>query len=440
MSQKTVAIVGRPNVGKSTLFNRLIGKREAIETPIAGTTRDCLYGDVFWRGRHFCLIDLAGVETGTKSEITKNTQEGVDLAIDKSDLILFVVDWTDKENELDRIIARKLRSTRKNAILVINKVDNIDRSQTVKEFERLGRFKIIPVSAISGKNTGDLLDEICEKLFSQMATGDRRPATDKPKKSRISLAILGRPNVGKSTLLNTIIGQKRAVVSTDPGTTRDTFSVNFSHKGFAIKISDTAGIRRRGKIVKDTIESFSVMRSLKALKEASVVVLVIDAVEGIVAGDTHLLGQAIELGKAVVLAVNKIDLWTEKKELAMSRVLALLGQKLNFAPWLPVVFISAEKSDQIKPLLNQVITAHQHRQSVVDPAELEQILELAIKSNPQLANIKSLRQKKSAPPIFELRYSGKRKLHPTQIRYLENRLRDQLPLAGTPVFIDLISK
>lgn len=433
---RTVAIIGRPNVGKSTLFNRLIGRRKAIETPVAGTTRDRLYGEVFWCNQTIELVDVAGIEYGTKNEITKSAQEGVQLAIDNADLLLFVVDWTEKDNEIDKSIARSLRKINKPVLLVINKADNLDRQRDVEEFNRLGNFEMIPISAISGKSTGDLLDLICARL-NQLPNADTQKLDKSNQEELINLAILGRPNVGKSTLLNAIVGEKRAITSPVAGTTRDTFDVKFDHKGKRIRIVDTAGIRRPGKIEKDTIESFSVLRSWQALKEADVVVVVVDNSEGMVAGDTHLLGEAIETGKGVILAVNKIDLWQGSREEAMAMELNLLQRKLNFAPWLPVVFISAEKDENIKPLLNQVVAVYKNRQTVIDQPDLDQILDFAKNANQQLLDITSLRQKKTNPPVFEVKYKGKTKPHYTQIRYLENKIRDAFPMEGSPIFLDL---
>ena len=437
-SQKTVAIIGRPNVGKSTLFNRLIGKREAIETPIPGTTRDRLFGEVSWRGITFDLVDVAGIEFGLKAELDKNTQAGVNSAIENADLILFIVDWNEKTNEVDRRIARTLRTIKKPVILVTNKCDNLERLQTAEEFKRLGNFPVVPVSAISGKSSGDLLDVIVEKL--KVKKSETIKIEDEKVDGEVKLAIIGRPNVGKSTLINTILGEKRVVVSEVPGTTRDTISINFMHKGHKIELADTAGIRRRGKIVKDTIESFAMLRTNRALKECDVAVLLIDAEEGLVATDTHILGQAKEWGKGLVLAVNKIDLWTEEnKEKFMAQLLYYLQKKLNFTPWLPTVFISAKDDQNIKPLLNQVIISYENRKTWIPEEELTTILTEAKESNNQIFNILSLKQKRTSPPTFEALYC-KKAPHTTQMRYLENKIRDVYPLPGSPMFLDLIAR
>ncbi len=433
---KTVAMIGRPNVGKSTLFNRLVGRRIAIETSVPGTTRDRLFGEVSWGKSKFNLIDVAGMEFGTKKEIDSNIQEGIQYAINNTDLLLFLVDWNEKDNEADKRIARLLRNLDKEVILVVNKVDNLQRQGSIDEFKRLGNFKIFPVSAISGKSSGDLLDEIIKRLRKVKVVKQE----SKAKGPKVSLAIIGRPNVGKSTLLNTIIGEKRAIVSSEAGTTRDIVNIDFMHSGKDIRIADTAGLRRPGKISKDTIESFSVIRTMSALKESDIAILVIDASEGLVALDINILGKAKEWGKGIILAVNKIDLVDKDQKEYMARMIWEFQTKLNFAPWLPIVFISAQNDENIKPLLNQAMKVYESRSTTISQEDLTEILEDAKKSNPQLLDIVAFVQKKANPPIFEAIYKGRTIPHYTQIRYLENKLRDVCPLSGSPIFIDLMSK
>lgn len=406
----------------------------AIETPVSGTTRDRLFAEVSWRGQVFNVLDVAGVEFGNKTEIEKNIQEGVDAAIENADVILFLVDWTEKGNDIDRRIAARLRKSKKPVILVVNKADNLERMQNVEEFKRFGEYPLAPISAISGIGSGDLLDMIAEKL--KMLTDQINEESVTDAKKGVKLAIVGRPNVGKSTLINTIVGEKRAVVSAEAGTTRDIIKVDFFHKGEKIELIDTAGIRRRGKIVRDTIESFALLRTYRALREADIAVLLIDAAEGLVANDAHILGQVKEWGKGIVLAVNKIDLWEEDAEKKKAQMIFSLQNKLNFVPWLPLVFISAQSQENISPLLNQVARVIKNRRTIISENDLQTILEFAKNSNAQLTGLTSLRQKKTNPPIFELRYKGK-KPHPTQIRYFENKIRDSFPMEGSPIFIDL---
>lgn len=429
---KTVAVVGRPNVGKSTLFNRLAGKRIAIETPIAGTTRDRLFAEVDWQGYRFNLVDVAGLESKTKNDLDQVVQSNAEMAIAEADLVLFVVDWNDADSQVDRTIARALRKIDKPIILVVNKADNISRQKATEVFVRLGNYPIFPVSAISGSNTGNLLEEIVTQLKqvkSPVKTIAKKETAD------INLAIIGRPNVGKSTLLNSIIGAKRAIVSSEAGTTRDIIDVLFYHKGKKILISDTAGIRRPGKIDHDSIESYSLLRTYQALKDSDVAVLIIDAVEGLVALDANILGKAKEWGKGIVLAVNKID--QVEDEDYMPRMLSYLRKKLNFAPWLSVVFISAQDEVNLKPLLDQVVAAFESRKTEIPEAELVKILEDLKNSNPQLDCVKSLLQKKASPPVFAITYKGRKAPHVTQVRYIENRLRDSYPMNGSPIFIDV---
>jgi GTPase len=433
---KTVAIIGRPNVGKSTLFNRLVGKRIAIETAIPGTTRDRLFGEVSWGKSKFNLMDVAGIEFGSKKEIDQSIQEGVNFAIDYADLIVFLTDWHDKNNEVDKTIARFLRKTDKPILIAVNKADNIERQEKIDEFKRLGNFPIVPVSAISGKSSGDLLDLIIKSLKKVKS----KTSVEKVKKPTIKLAIIGRPNVGKSTLLNTIIGEKRAIVSDEPGTTRDTVTIDFSHSGENIQITDTAGIRRPGKITKDTIESFSVLRTMRALQNSDIAILVIDANEGLVALDVNILGKAKEWGKGIILALNKIDTIKEERQEFMARFLTELQTKLNFVPWLPIVFISAKENENVKPLFNQVISTKKNRSFHIPQGDLNQILEKAKSDNDQLKGIIGLSQFKANPPIFKAKFKGRDRLHPTQVRYLENRIRDNYPLNGTPIFIDLVKE
>ena len=428
--ENIVTIIGRPNVGKSTLFNRLVGQRIAIEAPVSGTTRDQLIGHAEWLGKKFVLIDVAGIENfDMKNELHQNTQASINEAISISDLIIFCVDWTQKDNDQDKQIARMLRRSKKKTILVANKADNINRINDTDEFSRHG-FPVFAVSAINGKNTGDLMDAIISNLKFTVLDVKEKPEDE------LDLAIIGRPNVGKSTLLNTIVGEKRAVVSDVPGTTRDAVNINFQLKGRMIKITDTAGIRRSGKIDWDSVEKFSVMRTYRAIRDCDVAILMIDATEGLVANDAHILGYAKECGKGIVLAVNKTDLWSNK-EYKMSEMISLLQTKLNFAPWLPVVFISAQDNENVEQLLKQVVVAEKNRETVIPGEDLKKILEFMKSRNPQLADVQSIYQAVGKPPTFNVKISGKKDLHKSQEHYIENKIRDVYPMDGTPIFIDL---
>lgn len=430
---KTVAIIGRPNVGKSTLFNRLIGKRQAIETPVPGTTRDRLFGEVKWLGKCFNLIDVAGVEYTPKTELEKNIQEGIDLAIEMSDLILFVVDWSDPDNQVDKIIASRLRRSKKKVIVAVNKADDLHKINQIEAFKRYGSFECIAVSAISGKNSGDL----CDLIVKNLDNINNQQTDSELEKTKI--AIIGRPNVGKSTLINNLVGHKVAVVSEMPGTTRDAVNHLIKFKGKNIEIIDTAGVRRRGKIKKDTPESFSILRAQKAILESDIVIVAIDAEEGLVSGEATIIDQAASLGKGIILIVNKIDLWPEEnRQKYIANILNILQKKLNFTPWLPVIFISGKEKINLKPLLNQILTSNDNMNFQIPAKELREILEVAKSKNSQIGSIVDIKQTGVKPPTIELRYKN-RLPHATQIRYLENQIRDVYPQNGVPILFKIKS-
>lgn len=427
-----IAIIGRPNVGKSTLFNRLIGKRKAIETATPGTTLDRLYGDFSWAGKNFILIDTAGIISRGKDEIMTAALAGVDLAIEEAEVIIFVVDYTTGIDPKDIEIARTLRRAKKKVVVAVNKCDNTDRADKSVEFRRLGFDKIIPVASISGRNTGDLLDEVSE-LAGDIEIAE--PVTkDKPD---FSLAIIGRPNVGKSTLLNSIADSPKMIVSAIPGTTRDAEEHIVTFKGKKIKLTDTAGIRRKSKIPHDTIESFALLRSLRAVEESDVVVFMIDALEGLVAIDQGILGEAKNLGRSIIIAVNKIDQW-ENPEEEMAKFLGALTRSLNFMPWVPVVFISAQEKTHINHLLNQAIKAYENRFIEADNEELRKILEEGKSTLPEISYIKELYFERANPPVFKAKIWKADKIHFSHKRFLENRIRDLYGYEGTPIFIDWI--
>lgn len=428
-----VAIIGRPNVGKSTLFNRLLGKRKAIETDIAGTTRDRLYGDLVWQDQNYILIDTAGIISKGKDEIMSAAIDGVNLAISEADIIIFVVDVTTGIEPKDMEIARDLRKAKKEVILAVNKCDNAERSAKALDFRRLGFENIYPISSISGRSTGDMLDAI-NQITKEKNTGI--PDYQKPKFD-FSLAIIGRPNAGKSTLLNSIAQSPKMIVSSIPGTTRDAEDHIITYKNKVIKLTDTAGIRRKSKIPHDTIESFALLRSIRAVEESDVVVFMIDALEGLVSIDQGILGQAKNLGKSIVIAVNKIDQW-ENTEEEMAKFLGALTGSLNFLPWVPVVFISAKENTHVNHLMNQAIKTYENRFIEADNEELKAILDGGKETLPELSYAKELYFERTDPPVFKVKIWKAEKLHFSHKRFLENRIRDLYGYEGTPIFIDWV--
>jgi len=319
-----VAIVGRPNVGKSTFFNRMIGDRVAVVEDLPGTTRDRIYGDTDWNGREFTLIDTGGLEfgsdipvgqvglTGQPGDIMKHVQAQAELAIEEADVIIFMVDARAGITAADEEVAEVLRRTQKPVILAANKADNARIRQDAVEFYTLGLGEPTDISSLQGVGTGDLLDRIVDALPPE----DEQPAEDEEDISRI--AIVGRPNVGKSSLLNAILGYERAIVTDVPGTTRDAIDTDLEFQGRKLTLIDTAGIRRRGR-VGPGVEKFSVLRSSRAIERADVAILVIDASEGLAAQDTHIAGEIHEQTKGVVVVVNKWDLAQEQRRAARGR-------------------------------------------------------------------------------------------------------------------------
>lgn len=426
-----VAVVGRPNVGKSTLFNRLIKKRKAIETSVAGTTRDRLYGDLIWRGIKFRMIDSAGILFGSLGELESAAQESTKIAINEADIVIFTVDYKAGVTQIDQEIAKNLRKHPK-TILAINKADNNFDLSGALAFRRLGFEHQIMLSAISGKNSGNLLDmmyDLCGDLIESEKENRERGR-------EFNLSIIGRPNAGKSTLLNTIIGQNKVIVSSVAGTTRDSSEISFDFGGYKINLVDTAGIRRKSRVKIGSPDGYALLMSHKAIKNADVVVYLIDAKEGLVSIDQTLLGEIKKNAKSVILGVNKTDLWEDFSKNQMPKYIAKLQQDLNFMPWLPVVFISAKDNSNVKNLLTQCINAYRGRKTEVTNEDCQEILAVAKAKNSQINYITSLIFKRSDPIVFKISTKKNKKPHFSHLRYLENQIRDKFPLCGNPLFID----
>lgn len=447
-----VAIVGRPNVGKSTLFNRLTGQRRAIVEDLPGTTRDRIYGDVEWAGRTFTLIDTGGLEVRPTDSIMTGVAAQVRVAIEEAAVILFATDAVDGVAPADHEIAELLRRglagdgapvpasgpargrspvAPRPVIVVAGKADNEARRTTAGEFWSLGFDEVLAVSAYHGANVGDLLDAIVDHLPTA-AVGD--DAEDE----RLRVALVGRPNVGKSSLLNRLLGEERAVVSPIPGTTRDAIDSVVMHNGEEIVLIDTAGIRRRGK-VEPGIEKYSVLRSFRAIGRADVALLLIDAVEGVTAQDVHIAGEIDRQGRGCVVVVNKWDAVPEKDTHTSARYLDDLARDLNFMRWAPVVFISALTGQRARKVLDEAIEVQAQRQVRVPTARLNEYLERAVEVSPprgfrgRLARFSFVTQADAVPPTFVFFVNDPEAVHFTYQRYLENALREQHPFRGTPV-------
>ena len=454
-----VAVAGRPNVGKSTFFNRMIGERVAVVEDLPGTTRDRIYGDADWNGREFTLIDTGGLElgsdipvgqvglTGQPGDIMKHVKAQAELAIEEADVIVFMVDARSGITAADEEVADLLRRTEKPVILAANKADNAARRLDAVEFYSLGLGEPIVISSIQGTGTGDLLDVIVESLPPE---DEETEDEDDEDVSRI--AIVGRPNVGKSSLLNAILGTERAIVSEVPGTTRDAIDTELLYKDRKLVLIDTAGIRRRGK-VGPGVEKFSVLRSERAIERSDVALLLIDASEGLAAQDTHIAGEILEKAKGVVVVVNKWDMAQEqqraerrgeytdpKAEIESAEAYRrIIAEGLKFIPFAPIVFASAKTGYHVQSLLDTVLNVTDMRYLRVPTARLNEVVQDAVRHhNPTVVRGKILKiyyatQTQVNPPTFVFFVNDTQAVHFTYERYLENKLREAFSFKGTAI-------
>jgi GTPase len=429
MTKPLIAIVGRPNVGKSTLFNRLAGERIAIVEDLPGTTRDRVYADMTCGERELTIVDTGGFEPRPDSDLRQKVKHQAEVAIEEADVIIFMVDVLDGVTIPDQEIAETLRRSRKPIILAVNKADNDQRRQQAFQFHELGIGEPMAVSAHHGIGVSDLMDEVCARLPPPA------PAVKEP--AMLKMAIVGRPNVGKSMLLNAILGQDRAIVSEAPGTTRDATDTVFKYDGEPILFIDTAGIRRRGK-VEVGIERYSVMRALNAISRADIVLLVTEAAEVMNAQDMHIAGYVQEALKGIVVVVNKWDL---AGELGVEKVLYIreIRQKLKFFPDVPIVFTSAQFGKGIKQVLTAARGVYQERQKRLPTPVLNDEMNRAVAAHPP-ASVKGKQLKLSyvtqpdvSPPTFVFFVNDPRFIHFSYQRYLENSLRKVFGFKGTPL-------
>lgn len=454
-----VAVVGRPNVGKSTFFNRMIGERVAVVEDLPGTTRDRIYGDADWNGREFTLIDTGGLElgsdipvgqvglTGQPGDIMKHVKAQAELAIEEADVIVFMVDARSGITAADEEVADLLRRTEKPVILAANKADNAARRLDAVEFYSLGLGEPIVISSIQGTGTGDLLDVIVESLPPE---DEETEDEDDEDVSRI--AIVGRPNVGKSSLLNAILGTERSIVSEVPGTTRDAIDTELMYKDRKLVLIDTAGIRRRGK-VGPGVEKFSVLRSERAIERSDVALLLIDASEGLAAQDTHIAGEILEKAKGVVVVVNKWDMAQEqqraerrgeytdpKAEIESAEAYRrIIAEGLKFIPFAPIVFASAKTGYHVQSLLDTVLNVTDMRYLRVPTARLNEVVQDAVRRhNPTVVHSKILKiyyatQVQVNPPTFVFFVNDTQAVHFSYERYLENKIREAFSFKGTAI-------
>lgn len=428
MSQPIVAIVGRPNVGKSALFNRIVGQRKAIVEDLAGTTRDRIYAEASWGDREFSIIDTGGYESRPTTDIKQKVKEQLAQAIEEADVLLFVVNGEEGVTAGDLETAELLRRSGKPLLLAVNKMDNPRKNSNAVMFYELGLGEPFPISAYHGIGTADLIDKLVTLLPPP-------PPSASVDESMMKVAIVGRPNVGKSMLLNALIGKERAIVSEIAGTTRDAVDMVLETATDKYLLIDTAGIRRAGKITKG-IEQYSVMRSMEAIDRCEVALLVTDVEEILTAQDAHIAGYIKKAGKSLVVIVNKWDLGEgmEKDEIK-----AAVLEELKFFPDMPILFVSALNGDGLKKVLPAVKQVYEERLKRIPTALLNGIIQNALASHPPPAvkgrNLKILyaTQAETNPPTFVFFVNDAKLRHFSYDRYLENKLREVFGFIGTPL-------
>ncbi len=430
MSKPMVAIVGRPNVGKSTLFNALAGSNISIVKDTPGVTRDRIYADVTWLDGSFILIDTGGIEPDTGDMMLKFMREQAEIAIDTSDVIIFLVDVKQGLVDADKKVADMLRRSGKPIVLAVNKVDNFDKQiNDIYEFYELGLDDPIPISSASRKGVGDLLEEVA-KHFDLEAFKEEED--ERPK-----VAIIGKPNVGKSSLINKLIGENRVIVSDIAGTTRDAIDTSVVHDGKEYVFIDTAGLRRKNKI-KEELERYSIIRTVSAVERADVCVLLIDATEGVTEQDAKIAGIAHERGKGMIVAVNKWDA-IEKDDKSVKNFSRDIEDVLSFMSYAEIMFISAKTGQRVEKLydmIDMVINSHSMR---IKTGVLNEILSeaVALKQPPsdkgRRLKIYYMTQASTKPPTFVMFVNDKKLTHFSYTRYIENQVRETFGFMGTPI-------
>lgn len=447
MRKPVVALVGRPNVGKSTLFNRLAGARLAVVDEVPGTTRDRLLAEADWNGVFFDIVDTGGIDPHASSsgkqplsvgsaDFIESIRFQAETAIREADAVLFLTDAESGVTPADIEVARILRRSQQTRdgkrlppiLLVVNKADSPARREQALQFYELGMGDPYPISAIHGTGTGDLLDDLVKLL---------PPSEEQDEIDSVKIAIVGKPNVGKSSLLNCLLGEERAIVSPIPGTTRDAVDTFLTYEEIPVTLIDTAGIRRRGKI-EPGVEKYSVLRSMQAIERADVAMLVLDATSGITSQDTHIAGYILDAWKSALVLVNKWDL-IEKDSATMEEYTRRIRQELNFMDYVPLLFISAETGQRVERALPMALMVQEERLVRLSTSQINAIIHEAqdIHPAPSLGGRQFKMyygtQVRSDPPTFLIYSNDPKLVHFSYVRYLENRLRQVYPFVGTPV-------
>ncbi len=430
MARPTVAIVGKPNVGKSTFFNYLIGERKSIVEDTPGVTRDRVYGETNWRGRKFTLIDTGGIEEKTQDVIASQMRIQAEIAIELSDVVVFMTDVTTGITPIDKEIALMLKRAKKKVVLVCNKVDDFKKFENdVYEFYNLGFGTPNPVSSANAKGIGDVLDKIYEELPEETA--------DEQDDDKIKVAVIGKPNVGKSSLINKILGENRLIVSNIAGTTRDAIDSEFENQYGKYMFIDTAGLRRHSK-VEENIEKYSVLRTSLAVERADVCILMIDANEGVTEQDTKIAGLAHESGKGVIIAINKWDEY-EKENGTLEQYTKDVYNKLAYLSYAPIIFISAKTGQRVEKIFNLINEVANNNAFRISTSNLNELLAEAVAmvqpptDKGRRLKIFYMTQVGTKPPTFAVFVNSKKLFHFSYERYLVNKLREEYGFKGTPI-------
>lgn len=434
-SRWLVALVGRPNVGKSTLFNRIIGHRQAIVHDLPGVTRDRHYAEAEWSGKRFTLIDTGGFVPASEDVMETAIREQAQIAIEEAQLVMFVVDGEAGVLPADKEIAGILRRAEKRVLLIVNKADSDRKEQGLGEFYALGLGEPFPVSALGGRRVGDLLDAVTQAI----------PPTDEDAGDpRLKIAIIGKPNVGKSSLVNALLQEDRHIVTDIPGTTRDPIDAVLKYYGEELLLIDTAGLRRKSR-VKESVELFSAVRTVKSIERCDVAVILLDAQQGLEHQDLHIVETAVEKRKPIVLAVNKWDL-IEKDQHTAAVFERALRERLRLYDYLPIVFISAVEKQRIYKLIEIVKQVDAEQRKRVTTSKLNAVMGGEIDAHPPHSRsgreikIKFVTQVKTQPPVFAFFCNDPRLIDDSYVRFLENRLRAHFGFEGVPIVISLKKK
>lgn len=425
-----VAIVGKPNVGKSTLFNRIVGRRIAVTSPIPGVTRDRNYATSDWNGVDFILVDTGGFVPYPDEPMLMGVKRQVELAILEADLIVFVVAHG-SVGGMDYEIAESLRKANKLIVLVVNKVDNRKRELTSSEFHSLGFADLIPVSGLHGRGIGDLLDEVVSRLPL---------SPELEREERLKLAVIGRPNVGKSSLINGLLGEERVLVDVVPGTTRDSIDTEIEYDGRKMTLIDTAGLRRKARI-KGSVEYYTVLRSIRSVERCDVTIIMLDAAEGVARQDKRIISLPLDFGKGIVIVVNKMDLATDR-ESTLERV----KDELNFLDYYPLVPTSCTQGEGIFDVLKLATRVSDYRTRKIEDRELKSFLTSLLEHYPpppkgkRRAVISKIIQVRTKPPTFLLKVNKEELLSENYLRYIRNSLRERFEFVGTPIKLRITEK